>query len=241
MSFKAIKRVRVHEEIVRQIKELIINGDLKPGQPLPPEMELAKQFGVSLVPTRQALTVLETLGLITRKRGRGIYLISEDVDFISGINDEEFDDLLWKSVITSTKNPVREAMEIRCIVEPPIAKLAAERANKEEIEKMEEHLLRQAEKVEAKECSISEDICFHKSIAAAVKNSILDRIIESIYEPIWEVKEKIPMSEQAAIVSLEGHNAILKTIKNKDGKAAFKAMLIHLKEVEVSLLPLNNK
>ena len=146
MSFKSIKRVRVHEEIVRQIKELIINGDLKPGQPLPPEKELAQQFGVSLVPTRQALTVLETLGLIARKRGRGIYIISEDVDFISRINDDEFNDLLWKSVITSDKNPVREAFEIRCIVEPPIAKLAAERADKEEVEEMEKHLLRQTEK-----------------------------------------------------------------------------------------------
>ena len=118
---------------------------------------------------RQALTVLETLGLIARKRGRGIYIISEDVDFISRINDDEFNDLLWKSVITSDKNPVREAFEIRCIVEPPIAKLAAERADKEEVEEMEKHLLRQTEKVEAKESSIAEDIYFHKSIASCKK------------------------------------------------------------------------
>lgn len=76
MSFKTIKKVRVYEEIVNQIKELIINGDLQPSQPLPTERELAEKFGVSLVPTRQALTVLETLGLIKRKRGIAGFILS---------------------------------------------------------------------------------------------------------------------------------------------------------------------
>lgn len=159
---------------------------------------------------------------------------------MSGIKDEEFDALLFESVLVNTKNPVRESMEVRCLIEPPIAKFAAERATEEDIRKMEKNLLLQAKKVEAKEPAIAEDLNFHKSIAAAVKNSVLLKTIENIYEPIWEIKERISMSEQSSKISLEGHEAILKAIKNKDGKAAFKAMLIHLKEVEVSYLPLND-
>jgi len=241
MSFKAIKKVRLYEEIVNQIKDLIIKDQLKPRQPLPPERELAEKFGVSLVSVRQALVVLETIGLIKRKRGRGIYIVSEEVDFISDVNDEAFETLFLEGALVSRNNPITEVLEVRCLIEPPIAKCAAERATEENIADMEKYLLQQEKKIEAKEPTIQEDLCFHKAIAAAVNNSVLLKIIEDIYETIWEIKEKLLITEQACINSLKGHNTILEAIKNKDGRSAYRAMLIHLKEVEVSLMPFINK
>jgi GntR family transcriptional repressor for pyruvate dehydrogenase complex len=71
MKFKEVKKTKVYEEIVKQLKDYFAKGNLQPGDKLPSERDLAKQFNCSRVSVRQALTILEAQGLLVRKVGGG--------------------------------------------------------------------------------------------------------------------------------------------------------------------------
>ena len=222
MKFEQVKRVRVFEEIVQQLKDYFAKGELKPGDKLPSERELAEQFNVSRVSVRQALTILEAQGLLVRKVGGGTYKVS-DADF-------EVSQLV--NLLMPETETFEEPLEVRLLLEPKIASLAAHRATAEDIELMEDSLRRQKEKVEAGELIIQEDSEFHYAIARATKNGIIVKLVEAIHDMLWQTREKSIMAVGGGRRSLEGHYPILEAIKNKDPQAAYEAMTKHLGEVE---------
>jgi len=227
LKFQTIKKTRVYEEVVKQLKELILSGELGPGEKLPSERELAKEFGVSRVSVRQALTVLETLGLIERKVGGGTFSVVEKVNF-------DIDPMLEN--IMKNKDQLREPLEIRRILEPSLAQLAAERATEEDIKSLEDSLKRQKELIEQGKLIIEEDNRFHYLIAKAAKNEIALKIVEVIHDMIWQTREKSIKARQGSELSYQGHQKILRAIKTGKGEKAFNAMLDHLEEVEALIM-----
>lgn len=226
MKFEQVKRVRVFEEIVQQLKDYFARGELKPGDKLPSERELAEQFNCSRVSVRQALTILEAQGLLVRKVGGGTYKVS----------DADFDVSQLVHLLTSEHETINEPLEVRRLLEPKMAQLAAERATEEDIALMEDCLNRQKAKVEAGELIIQEDSEFHYAIARATKNGIIVKLVEAIHDMLWETREKSIMASGGGRRSLEGHYPILEAIKNSDSAAACKAMTKHLGEVEDLIL-----
>jgi len=226
MKFEQVKKVRVFEEIVQQLKDYIARGDLKPGDRLPSERDLAEQFNCSRVSVRQALTLLEAQGLLERKVGGGTYIVS----------DSDFEVSQLVNLLKPEEEALDEPLEVRQILEPKIASLAARRATDEDIAAMEDWLRRQAQKVEAGELIVQEDSEFHYAIARATKNGIIVKLIEAIHDMLWETREKSIMASEGGRRSLEGHHPILEAIKNKDSEAAYEAMAKHLGEVEDLIL-----
>ena len=222
MKFEQVKKVRVFEEIVQQMKEYFAKGELKPGDKLPSERELAEQFNVSRVSVRQALTIFEAQGLLVRKVGGGTYKV----------NDVAFEVAQLVNLLMPETETFEEPMEVRLLLEPRIASLAAHRATSEDIELMEDSLRRQKEKVEAGELIVQEDSDFHNAIAAATKNGIIVKLIEAIHDMLWQTREKSIKAAGGGRRSLEGHYPILDAIKNKDSQGAYDAMIKHLGEVE---------
>lgn len=222
MKFEQVKKIRVYEEIVQQLKDYFAKGELKPGDKLPSERELAEQFNCSRVSVRQALTLLEAQGLLVRKVGGGTYKVS-DADF-------EVSQLV--SLLMPAEENLNEPLEFRRLLEPQIVRLAAQRATEEDIAAMEDCLRRQAEKVAAGELIIQEDSEFHFAIARASKNGIVVKLVEAIQSILWETRETSIMAKHGARRSLKGHYPILEAIKNKDPRAAQEAMEQHLEEVE---------
>lgn len=221
MKFKRIKKVRVYEEIIEQLKDLFAKGDLKPGDQLPCEGELAEQFDVSRVSVRQALTILEAQGFLVRK-GEGPYRV----------NKQDFEVTQLVNLLTTKKSEINEPLEVRRLIEPKMAEMAARRATEEDIAEMEDCLLRQKARIEAGELIMNEDSEFHYAIAKATKNGIVVKLQEAIHDMIWQTRKNSIMAVGGSQRSLDGHYPILEAIKNREPNAAYDAMRKHLEEVE---------
>jgi GntR family transcriptional repressor for pyruvate dehydrogenase complex len=119
-NLKQIKLQKASDLIVKEIWKMILAGKLKPGDKLPPEHKLVERFGVSKVTLREALQTLENYGHITRKRGTSGGSIVLDIAPTQGIS-------LIATFMSLTNLPVSKLMEARCLIEPSIARLAAEK------------------------------------------------------------------------------------------------------------------
>lgn len=222
IEFEQVKRVRIYEEIVEQLKDFFARGKLKPGDKLPSERDLAEQFNCSRGSVRQALTLLEAQGLLVRKVGEGTYKVSE----------EDFEVSQLVNLLIPKKGELNEPLEVRRLIEPTLAGMAAERATPEDITAIEDCLVLQQAKVEADELIISEDNEFHYAIAKATNNGIFVKLVEAINDMLLETRETSLKAEQGGQRSLKGHRQILDAIKKRDSNAAYRAMQKHLEEVE---------
>src|SRR5205085_11974073 len=140
MDLAPIKSTRIYEEIVRQIKTMIAEGRLKSGDQLPPERDLAEKFLVSRTSVREALRVLESVGLIEIRPGEGTFVREVSVDAL-------VEPLAL--VLLSQREMIGELFEARRLLEPTIAGLAARRAAREEVQEMERLLDEQAKEITA--------------------------------------------------------------------------------------------
>src|SRR5215831_17511801 len=130
--YKIIQNSRLYEQIVKQIEESLEKGNLKAGDQLPAERDLALQFGVSRTAVREAMKALREKGLIEAYPGRGTFITSETSNSIR----LTFDRLIRADHQEGTSHLV----EVREILEPEIAALAAARANQENLEQLQESI-----------------------------------------------------------------------------------------------------
>ncbi|OGD31775.1 hypothetical protein A2V94_03910 [Candidatus Atribacteria bacterium RBG_16_35_8] len=218
-------------KIVEQVRDLIKEGRLKPGDKLPPEQILAEKFGTSRPSVREALSALEILGITESRGGKGNF-IKDNFNF--PLYEQKFREL------EEEESPF-ELLEARKVVETEIVGLAAKKATEEEIAAIQESL----DKMKSAMTNIPEimefDREFHINIARAAHNNLLFSMM--IYladlskEKLWiNLKEKswgIPGRPQKYF---KEHMEILKAIKNKDSKGARNKMYDHLAGVERDLL-----
>ena len=136
--FKPVKKVRVYEEIVSKIKNMISQGKLKSGDQLPTERELSEVFKVSRSSVREALRTLESQNFLESRQGDGTYIARQPVETLVQP---------LASAILTEKDALSELFEMRHLIEPQLAFLAAERATSEEIVEMEKILSIQEEQI----------------------------------------------------------------------------------------------
>ncbi len=229
--FNKVQTKKVYMKIVEQVRDLIKEGRLKPGDKLPPEQVLAEEFGTSRPSVREALSALEILGITESRGGKGNFIKG---NFNFPLYEQKFREL------EEEESPF-ELLEARKVLETEIVGLAAKNATEEEIATIQGSL----NKMKGAVTNIPEimefDREFHINIAKAAHNSLLFSMM--IYltdlskEKLWiNLKEKswsIPGHTQKYF---EEHNEILKAIKNKDSKRARNRMYDHLAGVEKDLL-----
>ncbi len=225
-AFEAIRRNKVYEEVARQIEALILEK-LKPGDKLPPERELAEMFSVSRSSIRDAIRSLELAGLVEPRQGVGTVVRELTADSL--INP-------LANHLSRKRHLVRELLEVRQILEPPLAARAATNASDEEIAEMDEILRRQADKTRRGELTIEEDSEFHYSIAMASDNSVVLKVLDVLMDLLRETRERTLQVEGRAQKSLAGHKQILASIKRHDAAAAEAAMRRHIHDVEQIVL-----
>ena len=226
VEFAAIRRNKVYEEVARQIQNHILEH-LKPGDVLPPERELAQQFGVSRGSVRDAIRSLEHIGLLEPRQGVGTIVCEPSSDaLVSPL----------AAVLVQRRKLVGELLEVRNIIEPPLAGRAALHATAGELAEMEQILERQHEKLLRGEMSIEEDSDFHYHIALAADNSVVLRIVDVLMDLLRETRERSLQTGGRAEKSLAGHRRILATLKRRDPAASEAAMRRHLEEIESIVL-----
>ncbi len=226
MALQAVKKHRIHEEIVEQIRGELAEGRLKPGDQLPSERELSEQFQVSRASVREALRSLESTGMVRIKTGEGTYVSSGAEALLSPL----------VSVILQQKDVLLDIFEARKIIEPEIAALAAKRASPEEIQQMEGIMEEQARQIAQGDTGVDADTAFHSLLTQSTKNKIFLRLNDAIVDSLHETRERSLQIHGRPARSLAGHREILEAIRAKDAARARQAMLEHLTAIEWNVL-----
>lgn len=222
MKFSPVKQKKISDIIYEQIKEMILDNNLPPGEKLPPERTLAAQLGVSRPSLREALQKLEIQGFLEQVQGGGTYVKS----ITTGNLENAFEEFIKQD------DALGQLMEVRKILETWSARTAAERANEEEIAQMEEYLSQMKEALDDSKLGYVADANFHKVVSYSTHNLLLIHIMNSIYEWIekisFEVRSKL-FKDTAKFESLYNqHSAVFEAIKNRDADGAYEAMLVHM-------------
>jgi GntR family transcriptional repressor for pyruvate dehydrogenase complex len=223
---KTIKIKRITEEIVTQIRDHIANGELKAGDRLPSEREMAQQLGVSRPTVREALQVLEHTGFVEILQGSGT--------FIRDIGKQTLTDPL-QALIDGSDQRYGDVYEFRTAIETWAVGMAAERRDHEEIKRLGQ-IIDQMKKCRAVGKPVDElDTEFHLAIARACRNTIYFHVAKTIFHLLTQVTrishEELFLSEEDQIRLLADHEAIYKAVEAGDSKTARQLMQMHLKRV----------
>jgi len=225
MKFSRINRLSVPEEIIADIKQKIIDGELRPGDKLPSENKLATMFGVGRGTIREAIKVMIFLGIITRNNNRATYVSNTAVEKV-----------LMRNVLESFSEhrDTLEMIEVRKIIEPEAAALAAERKEDHLIEKLEyEYQKMLNTKDDDVEAFIRHDNLFHECIFSGTGNRMIVDLMKSIHNAMQNSQASvIQSSSQIKPRSLKFHEAVLEAIKSGSREKAKELMLDHILDVE---------
>lgn len=222
-QFVAVRRTKVYEKVADQIQRMIGDGLLRPGDKLPPERELTEMFQVSRSSLRDAIRALEIMGLVEPRQGEGT--VVRDLSPDSLINP-------LSTMLIRKRQMVGELLELRKIIEPPLAARAAAKATSEDLASLEDILKRQKEKVDRGELAVEEDSEFHYAVALAARNGVILRVLDVFMDLLRESRERSLQVEGRLQKSFAGHQQILKAISKRDTAAAETAMRRHIEEIE---------
>ena len=220
-----VKRRRLHEDIVQQFHALIRDGALKHGDRLPAERELAEQFQVSRSSVREAIRSLELQGLVVSKPGAGTFVSTENLDSVVA---------LLASTFNAGADVLRDAFEMRHLLEPPIAALAAQRATPEEVARLREILEDQQRQIDRGDTGVESDTAFHFALAAATHNAALIKVVSAVEDVLQHSRGQSLEEPGRRQRSLASHRHILERVEAGDPQGAQQAMDHHLAVVEPS-------
>src|SRR5690348_8861334 len=221
--YKAVRTSRLYEQIVQQIEESILKGALKPGDQLPAERELAQNFGVSRTAVREAVKALREKGLVEAYSGRGTFVtngtsqaIRQSLDLMTKIGQPEGSTSL---------------AELRGILEPEIAALAATRVEEQHLSTMREAVAIMDQTLQEPDSYIEADLDFHLALAEAAANPLILSLIDSIVGLLREQRMRIFQVDGGPERGQFHHRRILKAVENRDPEKARQCMRAHLKQV----------
>ncbi len=223
LLLKPMQRVLVSDEIIEQIKNLILEGKLRPGDQLPSETKMASQMKVGRSTIREALKVLIHLGFIERKNK------------VTVISDRIKEKLSPHDIVERFKNQrnILEMIEFRKIVEPNMASLAAIRSDKTDVSLLQRDVSAMTESIDEPEVFLKHDHHFHLHIAQGAKNQILIEVIQGIQDNLEKTQGHIiRKSTTISPRSLEFHRNIFNAIKKSKPEVARKQMYKHLLDIE---------
>lgn len=220
-----IQPAKVFEQIAEQIEKRILDGELKSGDRLPTERDLAEQFHASRTAVREAMKILAQKGLIEMRPGRGTIVID-------GVHEA-----MQNSIGLAMKLKLGEVggsdnlVEVREILETEIAALAAARATEKEIAAMRDAINVMDASLSDADAFIAADNSFHEALAQATQNTLILILVKSIVNPLSEQRKQIFAVEGGPQRGQMHHKRILESIVKRDPEAARAAMRAHLRQV----------
>lgn len=225
MEFKNLrhgKKTLMVEHAVLALKEHILGGNLSPGTELPPESEMAREMGISKFSLREALRVLQVIGLIEITQGRRTRVASHSISPLVSL----FELTLKRSMVSQLL-----LIEARKSIEGPIARYAAMRADPSHIDAMRKTIADIERNRGDLGVCVNKDIEFHNILVAASKNVVFQIMLAPIMELLREQR-----SEQIRVRGvdpvIEYHTRILSAVAERDSDKAEKYMALHLVQAE---------
>lgn len=225
-DFGTVERSALSEQIAERILQMIRDRQLKPGERLPSERELATMMNVGRPALREALRALAMMNVIEIRQGAGAYvteldtaLLVQHLDFVFSLDDSAILDLF----------------DARKIVEVGIIELAALRITDDDIAALEANLQKSYESMHDPESFMVADLELHSLIAQIARNPILLRFMESIHQLGLASRRRTSRLEGVSQQSMADHRRIVEALKARNPQAAREAMLSHLAKVEEKL------
>jgi len=210
--------------IVERIRDMIRNGELAPGDRLPPERKLAESFGVSRNSLRQAFQALAERKIIESRQGDGTYLLTSLDAFFS--SDAIFD------AINEQSSFLQDIIEFRRLMEPEIAALAASRMLPATLDRLKIIVCDQQRALMAGRVDDTFDAEFHRQLAQCSGNRLISQVMTTIASIINETRSTWLQSSERRDASVESHLRIIDALESGNADAAFKAMKNHIAEIE---------
>ena len=222
-----VSKSRVSETAVESIKSFIAHQKLTPGAKLPSERELSEALNISRTSVREALRTLEIMGLIEVKPGSGVYFKDSAGDLSVPL----------KTWLPSNEETLREIFEVRQLIEPNIASLAAQRITPEGLEKLRICTEKFCHCFEEDDLPgmILADTQFHRLLASGTGNKTLSFIMNTItrFMPgAWKASLRVPHRPERTI---QEHQKIIDAIREHDPALARQAMALHLEKAIVEI------
>jgi GntR family transcriptional repressor for pyruvate dehydrogenase complex len=222
--FQVVQTKKLSQQISRQLLERIISGYYKPGDLLPPERDLANMFQVSRVAVREALGTLVAKGILSVRQGRGTSV--NPVDEWNTLDPEVFMLLHGDMVF-------EELSEMRRIIEPELAALAAVNITPLELEEL--RAIADLPESDSSEQHVERDTLFHLQIARATHNPVLLMVLSSISELLRESRRRTFAVQGELAKARNWHEMIFTAIEEHDPQAARQAMGEHIIQVRDAL------
>lgn len=224
--YSAIPRSTLPEGVAQQILTLIREEELRPGDQLPPERDLAKLLGVSRPVVREALRALSIMRVVEIRQGAGTFVTSlEPQQLISHL---EF-------VFPRDKVALLKLLEARRIVEVGNVRLAASRVTDEQLSGLEKLVGRLEQSLEDETGFRHLDIDFHRAVCEAADNFLMLQFMK-IADTLGEVsREESGASAEVRKTLLRSHRAVVDALRSHDPERAASAMTEHLDRVEERL------
>ncbi len=221
--YKPIQSSKVFERIAEQIEQRILSGELRRGDRLPTERELGEQFQASRTAVREAMKTLAQKGLVNMRPGRGTIVIDA--------TSEAMQHSLGLMMKVGKEQSLGNLSEVRQILEPELAALAAKRATDKEIAAMQEAINIMDANLKNADGYITADNDFHRALAKATQNTLILALLDSIVNLLSEQRKLIFAVDGGPERGQTHHKRILDTIISRNPEAAHEAMLAHLQQV----------
>jgi len=236
MELTPIKTKKIYEEIVDQITGMIADNNLTPGDRLISERQLAEQLCVGRSAVREAIRTLEAMGIVEIRPGSGT--------FVREVNNRSLTNII-SFTIASRKGTIKELLELRKILEVQIAGLAALRHTHQDKENLKNYIEQMQRYIDSAELSQKADVSFHYVIAQAARNSLVVRMLNSIWEAmdesVRENRRALYLTPGAPERLLKEHTLIYESIINGCDKDARRYMYEHLHRAEMAFLQYNGQ
>ncbi|MBV6306955.1 FadR family transcriptional regulator [Candidimonas humi] len=222
LTITSLDREPVSEQVVTQLLGMVKAGNLKPGDHLPPERELAQSFGVSRPTIREAVRALVVLGVLTTRQGGGIYVSNLRAETLLGP---------LQFFLSLEDTAVDTLYDARQLIEGGIAGRAAHAATPDDVRALQELIVLQKGAVTDPQAYRKLDIAFHERIHAMAANPFLARAATSLNTLGLEFRTVASESPQVIAQSLLDHAAIVAALAANDQAAAEEAMRQHMRNV----------
>lgn len=214
----------VTDEAITKIKDMIISGELSAGDRLPPEKELSEKLGLSRSSLREAVKALEIIRVLDVRRGDGTYvtslepkILTEAMSFIVDLHQD-------KSIL--------EIFEVRRILEPAAAAMAAARISKEQINELRA-TMNDIDVDTSVESLVEHDLIFHGLIATAANNSYLGSVLDGLSSSTVRARIWRGLTQEKAVDrTLAEHTAIIEALERGDADLARALLTVHISGVE---------
>jgi len=218
-SLSAIEVARPSELIIRQLRQLLASGALKPGDRLPAERDLATQFNVGRSHVREALKRLEFYGILQTLPQSGTVVARLGVAALEG---------LISNVLAFDRDDIAALLETRVVLEIETARRAAERATRDDIRSIAQAQATFQERALAGDPALEEDLSLHLAIAAAARNAVLASLVGLITPDIMRHHGMNATCDPQRLRDVvQEHEAVCRAIAAHDPDAAARAMAEH--------------